>query len=193
MPYKISRLHSIYTIFSSSQFYHFFYGIHFADGFKWIQYVGYVFNDVNCPFKRNRKYVIMGFCQPLSTIHSFRTVVKSLCFLIIYAILLTATTVQASSADEYIKGTVSKPKLRLFADFADPMTAHDTVLKTRYHLFELSNTTQAYSLTPPIFSQNGRSIDNFSWLFNRFNSKSKGLIILPILKSGVHISYKLDF
>jgi len=135
----------------------------------------------------------MAFCQPHSTIHSFRIILKSLCFLIPFAIFLTATAVQTSSADEYFNGTISKPKLRLFAGISDPTTIHDKILKARYHLFELSNNIQAYSLTPPIFSQNGKSFDNFSWIFNRFNAKSKGLIILPILKSGVHISYKLDF
>jgi len=143
--------------------------------------------------KRNRKYVIMAFCQPHSTIHSFRIILKSLCFLIPFAIFLTATAVQTSSADEYVEGAISKPRLRLFADFTEPMTINDTILKARYHLFELNNNLQAYSLTPPIFSQYGKSFDDFSWLLSRFNSKSKGLIILPILKSGVHISYKLDF
>jgi len=107
--------------------------------------------------------------------------------------LFTATAVQTSSADEYFDRAISKPGLRLFAGIADPITIHNEILNARYRLFELSNDIQAYSLTPPTFLQNGKSVDNFSWLFNRFNSKSKGLIILPILKSGVHISYKLNF
>lgn len=137
---------------------------------------------------------MMTFCQPiLMPIRSFRIGVKSICFLIIFTISLTTNAVQTSSADEYVEGAISKPRLRLFAGISDPITIHDKILKARYHLFELSNNIQAYSLTPPIFSQNGKSFDNFSWIFNRFNAKSKGLIILPILKSGVRISYKLDF
>jgi len=118
---------------------------------------------------------------------------KSICFLLIFAILQTTTAVETSSAGEYMDGAIVKPRIHLFSGITDSMAFLEKIEKARYHLLELGNNIQAYSLTPPVFSQNGKSVQRYSWLFDRFNSESKGLRIVPVLTSGIHISYKLDF
>jgi hypothetical protein len=137
----------------------------------------------------------MNFCQPtFRIIHFYQIVAKALCFLILFTIFHTTTSVQTSSAEEYVGGAISKPRLRLFSGLSDdPIAFHEKILRAKYHLFELGNNIQTFSLTPPVFSQNGKSVHYISWLFNRFDSNSNGLRIKPVLKSGVHISYRLDF
>jgi len=101
--------------------------------------------------------------------------------------------VEISCAEGPADEAVSSPEMGLFLSIADAMTFHEKILNTQYHLIEPGNNVKDDAPSPVIFPPHVRTMNDFQWLFNRFNRKSTGLIILPVLDSGVHVSYKLDF
>ena len=126
-------------------------------------------------------------------IPSVSTSVISFVMTIVFTLLFTATAFETSCAEEYADEAISNPEIGLFFSISDAIAFHERILNARYYLFEPGNIAIEDSSTSAIFPQNGKIMKDFQWVFNRFNSKSKGLVILPVLTNGVHISYKLDF
>ena len=122
----------------------------------------------------------------------YRLSLMSLSMFVALALSIGLGAVEISCAEESADEAVSIREMGLFLSISDAMTFHDKIVATQYYLFEPGNNANDGAPSSAIFPH-ARTMNDFQWLFNRFNRKSTGLIILPVLDSGVHISYKLDF
>jgi hypothetical protein len=123
----------------------------------------------------------------------YRTFLVPLYILMALTLSMAPGAVDISCAEESIDEAISNQEMGLFLIVADAMTFHEKISNARYYIFEPGNNLKDDSPSPVILPHHVKTTNDFQWLFNRFNRKSNGLIILPVLDSGVHISYKLDF